>query len=94
MANYRFTKTIFSDRNELLIAKLRELRVKAGLTQEKASKRLGCKQTFLSKIECGERRLDVLEFAFICCTYGFQPGRIIDELLKGSKPQIKMPRKK
>jgi len=55
MANYRFSKTIFSELNERIVAALRNARKEAGLTQVQAAERLGCRQTFLSKIECGEQ---------------------------------------
>jgi transcriptional regulator with XRE-family HTH domain len=75
---YRFPKTIFSDHSEKLTRLLRAARVEAGLTQVEAAKRLGCRQTFLSKIECGERRLDVAEFSLICLAYGVRPGALLD----------------
>jgi transcriptional regulator with XRE-family HTH domain len=79
---YRFPKTIFSDHSEKLTRLLRDARVKAGLTQVQAAERLGCRQTFLSKIECGERRLDVAEFSFICLAYGVRPGALLDRFVK------------
>ena len=59
MPPYRFSKTIFSEQHSKLVELLRSARAEAGLTQVQAAKRLGCRQTFISKIECGERRLDV-----------------------------------
>ncbi|MFT4161769.1 helix-turn-helix domain-containing protein [Shinella sp.] len=38
----------------------------AGLTQAEVGARLGRRQTFVSKYELGERRLDVAEFVAIC----------------------------
>lgn len=82
MSPYRFTKTIFSDHSEKLIGLLRQARLDAGLTQVEAAERLGCRQTFLSKIECGERRLDVVEFSVICIAYGVEPGELLDAFVK------------
>ena len=82
---YRFPKTIFSDHSEKLIRLLRDARLEAGLTQVQAAELLGCRQTFLSKIECGERRLDVAEFAFICLAYGIRPGDLLERFVKEAK---------
>lgn len=79
---YRFTKTIFSDFHGRLVATLRDARKQAGLTQVEAAEKVGCRQTFLSKIECGERRLDVFEFTVLCRAYGVSPGRFLERLLR------------
>lgn len=45
---------------------LREERQQRGITQVELAKRLGNRQTFVSKLENGERRLDVVElFEFL-----------------------------
>ena len=77
---YRFTKTVFSKINDDLVTVLRNARQKAGLTQVEAAKKLGCRQTFISKIECGERRIDVVEFVVMMRTYGIDPGSAIKKL--------------
>jgi len=77
---YRFPKTIFSELSGKLIAALRMARRDAGLTQVQAAEKLGCRQTFLSKIECGERRVDVIEFVVMCDAYGVAPGQLLDSL--------------
>jgi ribosome-binding protein aMBF1 (putative translation factor) len=77
---YRFSKTVFSEINDELVAFLRDARTKAGLTQVEAAKKLGCRQTFISKIECGERRVDVVEFVLMTRAYGIDPGRFLNKL--------------
>ena len=46
-----------------LTAKLRSARLEAGLTQVEASKKLKKPQSYLSKIERGERGVDAVELA-------------------------------
>jgi transcriptional regulator with XRE-family HTH domain len=53
-----------------LLQALREAREKAGLTQVEVVERLGTYASFISKIESGERRVDVVELAAICRAYG------------------------
>ena len=42
----------------------------SGLKQEELAKRLGVHQSFVSKVENGERRLDVLELRDLCEALG------------------------
>lgn len=49
-----------------LAGRLRARRVEAGLTQVELADRLGVPQSFVSKCETGERRLDVLELRHVC----------------------------
>ncbi len=77
---YRFSKTVFSKINDDLVKALRETRQNAGLTQVEAAKKLGCRQTFISKIECVERRIDVVEFVVMMRAYGADPSRVLKKL--------------
>ena len=58
-------KAILAERKPLL-ALLRQLRSDAGLTQAQLAARLHRDQTFVSKYESGERRLDILELRAVC----------------------------
>jgi len=60
---------------------LRDLRVDAGLTQVMLAKKLSNTQTFVSKVERGERRLDLVEFVEICEALGVDPRAALDEYL-------------
>ena len=55
---------------EKLLALLRQLRIDAGLTQTELASRLQRDQTFVSKYESGERRLDILEVREVCRAIG------------------------
>lgn len=45
---------------------LRQIRVEARLRQAELAKKLGRPQSFVSKYESGERRLDVVELEQVC----------------------------
>ena len=49
---------------------LRQARVDAGLTQVEVAKRLKVPQSFVSKYESGERRLDLVELRDVCQAVG------------------------
>ncbi len=55
---------------ERLKKRLKQARKSAGLTQAEAAKRLGKPQSFISKCESGERRLDVIELGALADLYG------------------------
>lgn len=59
-------KSIHSSEYERFLALLRETRVKSGLTQEDIATKLNATQSFVSKCERGERRLDLVELAAWC----------------------------
>lgn len=61
---------------ELLIKARRE----ADLTQVEVASRLGRPQSYVSKYENGERRLDVIEFLEIARAVGFDAIRLIRRL--------------
>lgn len=50
--------------------RLRAARLAAGLSQEQTALRLGRPQSFVSKCESGERRVDVVELAQFARIYG------------------------
>ena len=63
-------KNIRLNQQKKLLVLLRGLRVEAGFTQSELASRLGTDQTFVSKYESGERRLDILELREVCQATG------------------------
>lgn len=61
----RMEKTIYSREYSVLLKLLREKRETAGLSQVELAKRLGQTQSFVSKGERGERRLDIIQIRTI-----------------------------
>lgn len=59
-------KTIHDARYQALLTLLLKARVDAGLTQKELATKLGRPQSFVSKTENAERRLDVIEFMDLC----------------------------
>lgn len=54
-------KTIYLKEYKKLIGKLKAARLEAGLTQVQVSKLLKQPQSYISKIEAGEQRIDAIE---------------------------------
>lgn len=59
----------------------RERRI-SGLTQGDVAADLGCAQSFVSKYEQGERRLDVVDFIRLCEVLSTNPSALLRELRK------------
>lgn len=59
-------KSIFSKQHEVLIEILKQVRIERGFTQSELSEKLNQPQSFISKYESGERRLDLIELRQIC----------------------------
>jgi len=55
------SKALQTKRYRAFLARLREAREAAGLTQEQVASKLGRPQTWVSKCELGERRVDFVE---------------------------------
>jgi ribosome-binding protein aMBF1 (putative translation factor) len=60
----------YRNRYRDFLLKLREARIGADLTQIEVAKRLGRPQSFVSKCESGERRVDVVELREFSRIYG------------------------
>lgn len=73
-------KKIFTNEQRILVELLREAREKAGLRQVDVAERLGQPQSFVSKYEAGERRLDVLELRDVCRVLGEPLKKFVMEL--------------
>ena len=62
-----------------LLSRLRQARKDARLTQTDVAKKFGTHASFVSKVESGERRIDVVELADFCRVYGISLSRFIQD---------------
>ena len=63
-------KSLYRTETGVLLALLREFRAKAGLTQAQCSRALGRPQSFMSDVERGIRRLDLVQLRDLCQVLG------------------------
>ena len=75
-------KSIHSARYAVLLKVLREARERASLTQEQLARKIGETQTFVSKCERGERRVDVTELRTFCQAFGLNLTKFVAALDK------------
>jgi len=74
------TDSIFTESYERFCNLLIAARKAKGLTQVDLAARLGRPQSFVSKYERGERRLDVIEFLEVTRAMGVDPLKMIRSL--------------
>ena len=74
-------RSTHSPRQTRLQELLSSRRIAAGLTQDQVARRLRRPQSFVSKYELGERRLDVIELIEVSDALGIDPCKLIKELI-------------
>ena len=77
------SRSTFSPSYDALLRALKEARSAAGLRQADLAKRLGKPQAFVSKVERGERRIDVIEFIVIARAIGIDEIAVISAIAHG-----------
>jgi len=55
------SKTIYSKEHKYIVEQLKKAREGVGLSQEEVAKILGKTQSYISKIESGQRKVDVVQ---------------------------------
>ena len=79
------TNSIFTERYDRFRLSLIEARNAKDLTQVELAKKLKRPQSFVSKYERGERRLDVVEFFEVARALGMDPIVFLKELYGATK---------
>ncbi|MBR1544497.1 MAG: helix-turn-helix transcriptional regulator [Alphaproteobacteria bacterium] len=74
-----------NDNNKLFLKLIFNARKRMGLTQKKLADVLKKNQSYISKYENGERRLDVIEFLEVAHAIGIDAGEIISEIERNWK---------
>lgn len=75
------TESIHSPEYRFVLAKLVEMRSGAGLTQRDLAKRVGREVSFVWRIETGKRRLDMVEFYWVCRALGRNAADVYREIV-------------
>ncbi len=75
-------KSLRTRTHRSLCAVLVEARKSAGISQQELARRLKRSQSFIAKIEVGERRIDVVEFIEIARALGREPAELLTQALE------------
>lgn len=73
-------KTIYRPEHIALLHLLKAYRRAAGLTQVQCSQALNRPQSFMSDVENGSRRLDIVQLRDLCAVLGISLMELVQEL--------------
>jgi transcriptional regulator with XRE-family HTH domain len=76
----RVTKSLHSPTYRKLTELLVQARRKSGLTQQEVADALKTHQSYVAKVEGGERRIDVVEFMELAKALGVVPSNLLKKL--------------
>ena len=76
------SRTLGSSRHRALIDYVIQQRKKADLTQEQVAKKLRRYQSYITLVETGQRRIDVVEFMDLADAIGFDAPEGLRKLAK------------
>ena len=85
-------KALYSRQGECLREMLVELRSSASLTQRQLAIKLGREHNMVGRLEVGERRLDLVEFYWVCKACNANPEKVAQKLMRKLK-EIEAPGK-
>lgn len=83
-------KSVHSEPYRLLLQMLVDARIRSGLTQAELATRLGRPQPFISFVERGERRVDVIEFYAIMKALDEDPEEAFRKLIAELPAKLKI----
>ena len=75
-------KSTFTPHYAALRETLVKIREGAGLSQRALAEKLGRERSFVSRIELGERRLDVVEFFWVCGACGQDAAELASDMMR------------
>ena len=76
------TESIHSPEYRHVLSKLIEMRSEACMTQRDLAKMLNRENSFVWRIETGKRRLDVVEFYWVCKALGKNAADVYREIIE------------
>jgi transcriptional regulator with XRE-family HTH domain len=74
--------SMFTAAADVLAAAVADLRRRAGLTQRQLAEKVGREQSFVGRIETGQRRVDLVEWVLICRACGADPAVEVAALVR------------
>ncbi|MEM8820009.1 MAG: helix-turn-helix domain-containing protein [Pseudomonadota bacterium] len=83
-------KTIRTNGQLALVRALVDARQNAGLSQKQLAAKLKRHQSFVARLESGERRIDVVEFTVLARVIGFDKNEVLSIVEAATEPDHKI----
>lgn len=80
-------KTLGTTTQKSLVALIRSKRESAGLTQTDVANALGEHQSFVARLESGQRRIDVVEYVTLAQVIGFDAAEALKQLISEAEEE-------
>jgi transcriptional regulator with XRE-family HTH domain len=87
-------RSVHTDEYKAVLNVIVSVRKRAGVTQQQLADRLKKPQSFVSKYESGERRIDVAEFLVVLRELGADPQATLGEILAAPAFAAREPRRR
>lgn len=88
MQRPQMPKSVYSEAYTTMVGVLVQCRQQNGVTQVELAERLKKPQSFISKIEQRQRRVDVIEFCAIARALGVDPSILFGDLMRALPGEI------
>lgn len=82
--------SVYSDRYKAFLQRLRSARLDAGLTQAEVAQQLHQPQSYVSKCESGERRVDLVELIDFAVIYNKSLLYFVSDFYKPSPASVEL----
>lgn len=82
--------SVHTQAHKAIVKAFIEARTDAGILQADLAKRIGRDQSFVSRIETGQRRLDILEAFVIARAMGYDPAEFLKRLVANVSPKASL----
>jgi transcriptional regulator with XRE-family HTH domain len=70
-------RSIYSRARKKIAKNLRAARLQKGLTQNEVARALGCTQSYVSKVEAGQVRVDAVQLSVFSRLYGVRLNSLV-----------------
>ncbi len=86
-------RPVLTEEHRRLARLLRSVRIDAGLSQEEVAAKLGRPQSYVSKYETAERRLDLVQMREVCIALGARLVAIVERFEAERPSRRRAPRR-
>jgi transcriptional regulator with XRE-family HTH domain len=84
------SKALFAEAHAIVVAELTALRKRMGVSQVELARRLGKPQQFVSRVELGDRRVDIVEFYAVVRALNGNPTEVFEAVTRQLSQRVEI----